>query len=66
MCGFRNLWVCVFVDFVLCGCDYLWILLCVGVLVIYVFVFVFTLFFLLFCFLYIFIYVTRIRTTATE
>jgi len=26
MCGFCNVWVCVCVDFVMCGCVYVWIL----------------------------------------
>ena len=34
MCGFCNVWVCVCVDFVMCGNVYVWILFSVGVLVI--------------------------------
>ena len=31
MCGFCNVWVCVIVGFVMCGCVYLRVLKCVGV-----------------------------------
>jgi hypothetical protein len=59
MCEFCNVWVCVYVGFVMCGCfDN-----CMGVLVIRVRV-VFTVF--LHCFLYIFLFVTSVRTTATK
>ena len=27
-CRFRNVWVCVFVGFVLCGCVYMWLCMC--------------------------------------
>ena len=35
MCGFCNVWVCVCVGFVMCGCVYVWVLyvwvcICVG------------------------------------
>ena len=35
MCGFCNVWVCVYVDFVMCGCVYVWffnvwVCVCVG------------------------------------
>ena len=35
MCGFRNVWVCVCVGFVMCGCvyvwvSYVWLCVCVG------------------------------------
>ena len=33
-CGFCNVWMCVCVDFVTCGCLYVLFLLCGGVLVI--------------------------------
>ena len=39
MCGFCNVWVCICVDFVIFGCVYILVLLCVGVLVISVLVF---------------------------
>ena len=29
MCEFCNVWVCACVGFVMCGCVYVWILLCV-------------------------------------
>ena len=53
---FCNVWVCVHVDFVKCGCVYVLVLVCVGVLVICVLVFT------VFCivctvFLYCFVYV---------
>jgi len=59
MCGFCNVWVCVCVGFVMCGCfdNY------VGVLVICVLVFT------VFCivsFMYIYFYVSGVRTTAME
>ena len=59
MYRFCNVWMCVCVGFVMCGCfDY-----CVGVLVICVLVF--TVF--LYCFyVYLFLFVTSVRTTATE
>ena len=31
MCGFCNVWVCVCVVFLTCGCVYVWVLQCVGV-----------------------------------
>jgi len=31
MCEFRNVWVCVCVSSVMCGCVYEWVLKCVGV-----------------------------------
>ena len=31
MCGFCNVWVCVFVGFVMCGRAYVWVCVCVGV-----------------------------------
>jgi hypothetical protein len=31
MCGVCNVWVCVGVGFVMCGCVYVWGLQCVGV-----------------------------------
>ena len=66
MCGFCNVWVCVCVGFVMCGCfDN-----CVCVLLICVFVFtvfciVFTVF-LYFIYVYLFLFVTSVMTTATE
>ena len=60
MCGFCNVWGCVCVGFVMCGCFDNW----VGVLVICVFVF--TVF--LYCYVYVclFLFFTSLRTTATE
>ena len=26
MCGVCNVWLCVYVDFVMCGCVYVWVL----------------------------------------
>jgi len=31
ICGFCNLWVCVYVGFVMCECVYVWVLNCVVV-----------------------------------
>ena len=31
MYGFCNVWVCICVGFVMCGCVYVWILYCLGV-----------------------------------
>ena len=44
MCGFCDVWVCVCVGFVMCGCEYVrvcdvWVSVCVGVSVICVLVF---------------------------
>ena len=64
---FSNVWVCVCVGFVMCGCfDN-----CVGVLVICVLVFtlfriVCTVFLYCFVYVYLFLFVTSVRTTATE
>ena len=56
--------VCVSVDFVKCGCVYVLVLLCVGVLVICVLVFTV---FSIVSFMYIIYFVcTSVRTTATE
>jgi len=59
MYGLCNVWICVFVGFVMCGCfDN-----CVGVLVICVIIFsVF-----LCCFVYVYLlFVNSVRTTSTE
>jgi len=67
MCAFCNVWVCVCVGFVMCGCfDN-----CVGVLLIRVLVFtvfsiVCTGFLYCFVYAYLFLFVTSVRTTATE
>jgi hypothetical protein len=54
------MWVCVCVEFVMCGCyDN-----CVGVLVICVLVF--TVFLYCSVYVYLFLFVTSVRTTATE
>ena len=71
MCGFCKVWVCIYVDFVKCGCVYVLVLLYVGVSVIRVLVFT------VFCiactvFLYCFFYVyylfvcNSVENTATE
>ena len=62
MCGFCNVWVCVCVGFVMCGCFDS----CVGVLVIHVCVLVFNVFLYCFVYVYIFLFVTSVRTIATE
>ena len=60
MCGFCNVWVCVCVGFVMCGCfDHF-----VGVLIICVLVF--TVFLHSFVYVYLFLFVTSVRTNATE
>ena len=66
--------VVVLTYFVMCGCVYLWVLYCVGVLVICLLVFtvfciVYTVFFILFrlcIFILICFVCTSVRTTATE
>jgi len=35
MCGFFSAWLWVFVGFVMCGCVFVWVLKCVGVLCIF-------------------------------
>jgi len=60
MCGFCNVWVCVCVGFVICGC----IDNCVVVLV--KCVLVFTVFLYCFVYVYLFLFVTSVRTIATE
>jgi len=60
MCRFCNVWLCVCMGFVVCGCcDN-----CVGVLVICVLVF--TVFLCCFVCVYLFFFVARVRTTAIE
>jgi hypothetical protein len=59
MCGFCNVWVCVCVGFVMCGCFNN----CVVVLVIRVIVF--TMFLCCFVYVHLFLFVTSVRTTAT-
>jgi len=75
VCGFCNVWVCVCVGFVMCGCVYVCEGMCfdnfVGVLVIRVLVFtvfciVCTAFLFCFVYVYLFLFVTSVRTTATE
>jgi len=74
---FCNLWVCVCVGFVMCGCVYVWVCNvwvcvcvggcfdnCVGILVICVLVF--TVFLYCFFYVYLFLFVTSVRSTATE
>ena len=67
VCGFCNVWVCVCVGFVMCGCfDN-----CVGVLVICVLVFtvfciVCTVFLYCIVYVHLFLFVTSVMTTATE
>ena len=31
MCEFCNVWMCVSMDFVICGCVYVWFLYCMGI-----------------------------------
>jgi len=60
MCEFCNVWMCVYVSFVMCECfDN-----CVGVLVICVLVF--TVFLYCLVYVYLFLFVTSVRTTVTE
>jgi hypothetical protein len=61
MCGFCNVWFCVCMGFVMCGCFEN----CVGVFV--TCLLVFTGFFL-YCsvYVYLFLFVTSVRTTATK
>ena len=59
MYGFFNVWMCVSMGFVMCGCfDN-----CVGVLLICVLVF--TVYLYCFVCVYLFLFVTSVRTTAT-
>jgi hypothetical protein len=59
MCRFCNVWVCVCVGFVMCGCfDNR-----MNILVIYVLVF--TVFLCCFVYVYLILFVTIVRTTAT-
>jgi hypothetical protein len=60
MYGFCNVWVCVCMGFVMCGCSDN----CVGVLVICVLLF--NVFLYYFFYVYLFLIVTSVRTTATE
>jgi hypothetical protein len=67
MCVFCNVWVCVCVGFVMCGCFDK----CVGVLVICVLVFtvfciVYTVFLYCFVYVYLFLFATTVRTTTME
>jgi len=68
---FCNMWVCVYVGFVMCGCVHVWVLQCVGILVICVLVFtvfciVCTVFLSCFIYVQLFLFVTGVKTTATE
>jgi len=65
------MWVCVYVGFVMCGCVHVWVLQCVGILVICVLVFtvfciVCTVFLSCFIYVQLFLFVTGVKTTATE
>ena len=60
ICGFCNVWVCVCVNFVMCG----FYENCVGVLVMCVLVF--TVFLYCFVYVHVFLFVTSVRTTDTE
>jgi len=74
MYGVCNVWVCVCMGFVMCGCVYVWVCMygfcnvwmcvCVGVLVICVLVF--TVFLYCFFYVHLFLFVTSVRATATE
>jgi len=76
MRGFCNVWVCICVGFVMCGCVYVWVCVRVGFVMcgcfgnmctcIYCVRIVCTVF--LYCFVYVCLYlsVTNVRTTTTE
>ena len=67
LCGFCNMWMCVCVGFVMCGCfDNCVDVLVICVLVFTVFCVVCTAFFYSFVYVYLFLFVTSVRTTATE
>ena len=60
ICGFCNVWICVYVGFVMWGCfgnSVRVLVICVLVLTVF-----------LYCFLYVylFLFVTSVRTTATK
>ena len=82
MYGFCNVWVCVCIGFVMCGCVYMWVLLRVGVCmygfcnlwvcfdncvgVLITCVLVFAVLLYCFVYVYLFLFVTSVRTAATE
>jgi hypothetical protein len=67
MCGFCNVWVCVCVGFLMCGCsDNSVDVLLICVLVFTVFCVVCTVFLYCFVYVYSFLFVISVRTTATE
>ena len=60
MCGFCNVWVCVCVGFVMCGCVYVGGILVLYVLVFTVFCIVCTVFFYCFVYVYLFLFVLSV------
>jgi len=67
VCVFCNLWVCVRVGFVMCGCfDNFMNILVICILVFTVFCIVCAVFLYYFFCVYLFLFVTSVRTTATE
>jgi hypothetical protein len=76
MCVFCNVWVCVCVGFVMCGCVYVCVCVCVGFVMCVCFdncvgvsvicVLVFTVFLYCFVYVYLSLFVTSVRSTATE
>jgi len=60
MCGFCNVWVCLCVGFVMCGCFNN------SVVVLVICVLVFTVFLYCFFYVYLLLFVTSVRTTATK
>ena len=66
MHGFCNVWVCVCVGFVMCGCVCMCGCFdnCVGVLIICVLVF--TVFYYCFLYVYLFVFVTSVRTSENS
>ena len=72
ICGFSNVWMCVYVGFLMCGCVCVCVSFvmcgcfdnCGGVLVICVLVF--TVFLYCFVYVHLFLFVTSVRATVTE
>jgi len=62
MCVFCNVWLCVGVGFVMCGCVYVEGVLVICVLVLYVFCIVCTVF--LYCFLYEYLFLFVLSVLA--
>jgi len=67
VCGFCNVWVCVCVGFLMCGCsDNCVDVLVICALVFTVFCIICTVFLYCFVYVYSFLFVISVRTTATE